>query len=427
MSIVEEFLEHYSREIDHFAAAAGNIHQAIESALAVHGVRAIVTSRAKGIKRLRDKVEKRNRANRYKTINGIYKDIIDLAGVRVALYFPGDRVKVGSIMDDLFTQVKDPKTFPMKGKRKQGKRFDGYVATHYLVRPKSDNNPQSENRYINTTVEIQVASVLMHAWAEVEHDLEYKPELGKLSGDESAILDELNGLVLTGELALERLQRAIQRRVGMDDVVFRDQFDLASFLSQRAHKEGMDNKDVGRVDALLVALRYLKIATPSKVKPIFANLTDEDRGRPIADVLIDRLLARRDRGGKLAEIVGNVLTPGNPNNYSTEHSQIIGAFLLQWQEVEKLVGQLASRTGHSRPRPFGAALKLANLPEELSVRLYAGSSLRNMVVHGMYTSNFDAIVESTRAMKIDTVPRLKEVLTKRNKAPRRLLPSTSPQ
>ena len=42
----------------------------------------------------------------------------------------------------------------------------------------------------------------MHAWSEVEHDLVYKPLQGTLSDEELAILDELNGLVLAGEIAL---------------------------------------------------------------------------------------------------------------------------------------------------------------------------------------------------------------------------------
>lgn len=49
--------------------------------------------------------------------------------------------------------------------------------------------------------EIQVASLIMHAWSEVEHDLIYKPMQGTLSEEELSILDELNGLVLAGEIA----------------------------------------------------------------------------------------------------------------------------------------------------------------------------------------------------------------------------------
>jgi ppGpp synthetase/RelA/SpoT-type nucleotidyltranferase len=66
----------------------------------------------------------------------------------------------------------------------------------------------AQKRYAEARAEIQVASVLMHAWSEVNHDLAYKPLQGELSEDEYSILDELNGLVIAGEIALERLQRA---------------------------------------------------------------------------------------------------------------------------------------------------------------------------------------------------------------------------
>jgi hypothetical protein len=47
----------------------------------------------------------------------------------------------------------------------------------------------------------------MHAWAEIDHDLRYKPTQGVPSAEELATLDDVNGLVLTGEIALKRLHR----------------------------------------------------------------------------------------------------------------------------------------------------------------------------------------------------------------------------
>ena len=70
----------------------------------------------------------------------------------------------------------------------------------------------------------------MHAWSEVEHDLVYKPMQGTLSEEELAILDELNGLVLTGEIALERLQAAGNERIQNSKATFANQFELASYL-----------------------------------------------------------------------------------------------------------------------------------------------------------------------------------------------------
>ena len=88
----------------------------------------------------------------------------------------------------------------------------------------------SEKRYCRARIEIQVASVLMHAWSEVEHDLIYKPLQGTLSKEELAILDELNGLVLAGEIALERLQAAGNERIRSKNAVFNNQYELASYL-----------------------------------------------------------------------------------------------------------------------------------------------------------------------------------------------------
>ena len=40
---------------------------------------------------------------------------------------------------------------------------------------------ETQKQYATAKIEVQVGSVLMHAWAEVEHDLIYKPESGELS------------------------------------------------------------------------------------------------------------------------------------------------------------------------------------------------------------------------------------------------------
>lgn len=74
----------------------------------------------------------------------------------------------------------------------------------------------------------------MHAWSEVEHDLVYKPLQGELSNEELMILDEINGLVLSGNIALERLQRAgIQRVSNESNTQFLNHYDFASFTLSR--------------------------------------------------------------------------------------------------------------------------------------------------------------------------------------------------
>jgi len=71
----------------------------------------------------------------------------------------------------------------------------------------------------------------MHAWSEVEHDLIYKPSQGKLSKEELMILDEINGLVIAGNIALERLQTAGAERVAESNYEFKNHYDLSLFIT----------------------------------------------------------------------------------------------------------------------------------------------------------------------------------------------------
>lgn len=56
MEIVAEFLARYRKEYDFYDQAARLIAQRLENALREAGIRAIVTSRAKSLSRLKDKI-----------------------------------------------------------------------------------------------------------------------------------------------------------------------------------------------------------------------------------------------------------------------------------------------------------------------------------------------------------------------------------
>lgn len=205
MKPIDEFLSRYKQEKSFYSEAAKYCAERCEAVLGPSGIRAIVTDRPKREDRLEAKLNDRNKRKSYKTVDDIFNDISDLAGVRIALYFPDDRSEVDTLIDTNFI-VEETKTFPEKKRGRKSKlsyekRFSGYWAKHYRVRLKVDDLG-IEKRFENAVIEIQVASVLMHAWAEVEHDLLYKPLTGNPSTDERAILDEINGLVMAGEIAL---------------------------------------------------------------------------------------------------------------------------------------------------------------------------------------------------------------------------------
>lgn len=237
MTFVDDFLARYAREIDFYGRISSLCRTRCEKDLKRNGIQAIVSHRAKHPDRLRDKVEDRKGRKGYRSVDDIYDDMVDLAGVRVALYFPSDLDQVDKLIRSRF-DVEDSRTFPKDPPERDyagyKTRFTGYAAKHFHVRLSPSDLEDEEQRYAQARVEIQVASVLMHAWSEVEHDLAYKPASGRLSEDEYAILDELNGLVSAGEIALERLARATRARLeGSAGERFNNHYELAAYVYER--------------------------------------------------------------------------------------------------------------------------------------------------------------------------------------------------
>ena len=88
MKIINDFIARYRRELDFYDRAARLVAQRIELIMQSSGIHAMVTSRAKDPEWLRDKVEERAKDGRYATVDDIYEDIVDLAGVRISLLGP---------------------------------------------------------------------------------------------------------------------------------------------------------------------------------------------------------------------------------------------------------------------------------------------------------------------------------------------------
>lgn len=277
MGVVDDFVARCVKEYDFYDKAARLVAARLEANLKAAGVRCMVTSRAKDASRLEAKCRRRNDVKEYQGVDDVFNDIADLAGVRVALYFPAERDQVEAAVNSLFS-VKLKKEFPDSDNGNVPvKKFSGYSAIHYRVQLKEDKLNESDKRYSVAAVEIQVASVLMHAWSEVEHDLVYKPLAeGELSVDEYAILDQLNGMVLAGEMALETLQRAGERRIAEVGRTFVNHYELAAYLLTRvelASDDPISESGLGRVDLLFAFLCRLGIGTPSQLVPYLERYT----------------------------------------------------------------------------------------------------------------------------------------------------------
>ena len=409
--VIDNFLEHYAREFDHYSELSRIAQRRIEGALSKHGIQAMVTSRAKNAQRLQAKLRNRDQSKNYTSEASIHEDVIDLAGVRISLYFPTDRDKIGSLLNDVFQVVRDPKTFPELDKPRPGKRFPGYFATHYLVKLKQEGLDHDQLRFSPSRIEIQIASVLMHAWAEVEHDLQYKPETGTLSEDEIAILDELNGLVLSGELALERLQRAVQRRTISSR--FANQYELASFLTYTARQADFAKVDVGKVDLLYRVLVRANKNTANGINPFLSGFSEDDKKELIADVIIDKIIISGDE--EMSKLVSDEISREESSELPSEDaSQAVSQFLNTWKEVEHVL-RSATAGDQSNYASFGLVMKQASLSAMLRGVIQEARFVRNQLVHSLEPPPAKRLIELTTRLTEDLLPALKKSLSDRKR------------
>lgn len=361
MDVVEKFINQYVREIDFYERTARICAQICENELEKAGIRAIVTYRVKRVDRLKDKLIKRSQSKKYECVDDIYSDIVDLAGVRIALYFPSDKEKIERFIKSKF-KVKEIKKFPQNSGNKisEGnslgpkyqKMFSGYHATHYRINLKATQIEQDEAKYCQANVEIQVASVLMHAWSEVEHDLVYKPLNGELSIDEYEILDELNGLILAGELGLKRLYKAVKERVTQNEVAFSSHYELASFIYGRISSKNQVNdiEDIvmGRADLLFKFLKSAGLNTPKAIDKHIDNIDISCESNTVVEQIIDKMI-ENDMTLYKKFVKAKSELNRNPYSNSDEDESIIQSrkalfyFVDKWSDLQIVMRKLIEK------------------------------------------------------------------------------------
>lgn len=394
MELINQFIEDYKSKFNYYDMAARLGAKLLEEALRSSGIRAMVTSRAKNPSRLKVKVEQRSRKRGvfYQTLAEIYEDIADLSGVRVSLYFPGDREKADKVINTLFA-VREIRSFPNESKPPTyNKRFSGYWANHYRVQMREELLDARQKKYAQVRLEIQVASVLMHAWSEVEHDLIYKPLKGALSEEELSILDELNGLVLSGEIALERLQAAGDKRIQSTTAAFSNQYDLASYLYNYLNSSppSSDIKvRMGNVELLFRLLNRLKLDSVQELGQILKSLRLQNDRRTVCQQLTDRILSGNSRRYALYLELHPL-----SENMPEERKQALEHFIDLWIALESSLNRLIRRRS---PKSRGNAMQAACVKR---IKVFSSEDLeifsrllgiRNYLIHGIEIPGTDQL------------------------------------
>ncbi|MDB5243723.1 MAG: hypothetical protein JWP57_4349 [Spirosoma sp.] len=101
-------------------------------------------------------------------------DITDIVGIRIITYLESQVDYVSKIIESEFIIDKVNST----DKRKVATNEFGYKSLHFIVSMSEDRCKLPEYKNFNSIkFEVQIRSILQHAWAEIEHDLGYKSNI----------------------------------------------------------------------------------------------------------------------------------------------------------------------------------------------------------------------------------------------------------
>ncbi|KAJ4302730.1 hypothetical protein N0V90_001620 [Kalmusia sp. IMI 367209] len=293
--VILDFLENYNPS--HYYQVAKCARDLIEKELKKWpDLHVYVHFRAKKEKSLKEKLRMRDAECRYQDVEDIWRDIHDLAGVRIILYTPSEsqREEVEKVIKAIWADVQrkdhdgsDDRTKSMvnagiqttkehQAKAKYRRKHPGYTARHYRVKMEKVQERGNYSHKPRDRVEIQVVSALSHAWAEAGHDILYKShEYGIPSAQEEMLLDSLNGLVMSGDILLEQFYGLVAKRT---TATFQHHYDFGIFLReldilqpQEQGDERIEFDDAG----LQVLLRFLVKTDrdrPNQVRDAFKEL-----------------------------------------------------------------------------------------------------------------------------------------------------------
>ncbi|WP_139244369.1 GTP pyrophosphokinase [Arthrobacter alpinus] len=166
-----------------------------------------VQFRVKAPESAAEKMARRDENGQLKYPGGLER-LDDLIGMRVILYVESDIEAVAIALSSQFACLDDEDKTAMM--RKNG--GIGYAGRHLTLQVPAENPPSGCRDYIGRRFEVQIRTVLQHAWAEFEHDIRFKGS----SGDNAEISRAFT-------MASTLIELADQQFVNISDILKRIQ------------------------------------------------------------------------------------------------------------------------------------------------------------------------------------------------------------
>jgi len=279
-------MEEYDKRCVLYSTFTGKIEKLIKELIKENGLRVhSVTSRPKSKESLQAKLTRSE--EKFSKLN----DVPDISGIRIITYFADGVDSVAKMIEKEFKV--DKKRSVDKRELLDPDRF-GYLSLHYVVELPATRLKLTEyRRFVDCHTEIQIRSILQHAWAEIEHDLGYKgkqavPKEIRRRFSRLAGLLELADAEFAGirDSLMDYEKTVPQRIVDAPASVLIDKASLFSFVKDSPLVHEIDTEiaivaksritlDEGYIDSRLInELQYLGLQTIAEVDSALRELKE---------------------------------------------------------------------------------------------------------------------------------------------------------
>lgn len=182
----EKIIKAYFSLYPSYLRLGENVKDALENFLIEKKIETVsVKYRIKKLDQFLEKIERKKYSNPFEQMS-------DICGIRIICYFQNDIKNIEEIIKKDFEIVEKEN----KVENSSPYKF-GYRSNHFVLKIKKNWAKTPNYRGLeNLKIELQVRTILMHSWAEIEHKLAYKrtehipQELRRKFSRISALLEE---------------------------------------------------------------------------------------------------------------------------------------------------------------------------------------------------------------------------------------------
>ncbi len=295
-------MEDYRKSKDDFIRLGDIVHEMLREIASDAGILVMgIEHRVKGEKSLEGKLYKNG--DWYQK----FDDLTDILGARVICYFGDDVDKFGKLVESAFTI--DWENSSDKRALLKADTF-GYLSLHYICSLPEDKGYPEE--LCGKRFEIQIRTMLQHAWSAINHDLGYKSKFGvprevtrefaRLAGLMEIADDEFIRVRDTMNNYTETIREKIKSDCAGDvliDIVSINEYmqlnkKMQSFIAEIAAIEGSEIA-FASADNYINQLKWLKIETIGDLQEAL------DKNKELALKLAEKAL----KGSELDILVSN--------------------------------------------------------------------------------------------------------------------------